>query len=61
MKDNNENRWWNIFTTEGTSKEDYSCPVLPMSAGRTLHKSLVNLYCPCRSDSTALECQSLLI
>ena len=61
MKTNNENRWWDIFTTKGAAKEDDSCPVLPVNAGSNWHKGLVNLYCPCRSDSTALECQAVLI
>lgn len=61
MISNNENRWWNIFTPEKTSKKDDNCPALPMSAGRKWYKGLASLYCPCRSDSTATECQAVFL
>lgn len=61
MKPDNENAWWKIFTTEGTSKDYEDCLMLPVNAGPKWHKDLVNLYCPCRSGSDAYECQLVLI
>nr|WP_320190196.1 hypothetical protein [uncultured Desulfobacter sp.] len=55
-----ENRWWNVFIPREASQDTDICPALPMNESRAWHKGLVDLYCPCRSDSADAECQLLL-
>lgn len=55
-----ENRWWNMFIPRETSEDEDVCPGFPMNESRAWHKGLVNLYCPCRSDSIDAECRLLL-
>lgn len=57
MISNKENKWWEMFVPRKTSRDEDSCPVLPVAEGCAWHKDLVNLFCPCRPDSNAYECQ----
>ena|GEM_PF-1627851 len=60
MISDTENRWWNMFIPRETSEDETICPGFPMNESRAWHKGLVDLYCPCRSDSLDAECQLLL-
>lgn len=56
-----ENPWWQIFSSDNKSLIEETCPVVPVHSGQAWQKELAVLYCPCKSDPQAEECQLPLI